>query len=120
MPHMQYPEPVLEDPIEDREGKLDQRNNVHPWSLGNLMGTPRVPGDLGYRIADTSLNGIRHHFPERAAVGSEFVQITNRPLRVFNFHTRRNARKAAATCSSVAVPLRSASSIAASSSDVAC
>jgi hypothetical protein len=119
MPHMQYPDPVLEDAIEDHEWKLDQRNNVHPWSLGNRMGTFRVPGDLGYRIADTSLDSIRHHFPERAAVGSDFVEITNRKLRVFNFHTRRNARNAAATCSSVAVPLRSASSIAASSSDVA-
>lgn len=108
MPHMQYPYLLLEDAIEDRERKFDQRNNVNSWSLGNLMGTCRVPGDLRYRIANPSFGGIRHHLPKRAAVGGEFDQITNRPLGVFNFHTRRNARKAAATCSSVAVALRSA------------
>ena len=119
MSNVQYPHSVIENAIKNVVGIPDERRYVHARPL--LYGLPTF-GMLPYvcnDFSDANLDGRGYHFPECPAICGNFMEIGNRAFRVFNLHAVRNVLNAASTSSSVATPLRSASSIASNSSGVA-
>jgi len=76
-------------------------------------------GNLRDDLADSGIERRRHRLTVAAAVGGYFVKIGYRPVGVIDLYTRRKVANAAATAALLAIPLRSASSIACSSSGVA-
>ena len=70
-------------------------------------------------FSDANLDSRGDHVAERPTVCGNFMEIGGRAFRVFNSHAVRNDLNAASTSSSVATPLRSASSIAFNSCGVA-
>jgi hypothetical protein len=119
VPDVQNFHTIIVDAIEDLVGVPDERRHMHARPLNYGRTTFGMLPYLRNDFLDANLNGRGYHFAEGPAVCGNFMEIGGRAFRVFNFHAVRNDLNAASTSSSVATPLRSASSIAFNSSGVA-
>jgi len=116
---VEYPDTVFEDAIEDFVRVPDEWNDVHAWTFDDPRSHLRACCYVRYDLPNADLDGGSHRLPKHAAIGGHFTKVRRGALAELNFHSRRNDLNAASISSSLATPLCSASSIAASSSGVA-
>ena len=116
---MKNPHAAFEDAVEDFEQIADEWHDVNARALGNPLRGFRMLGDPHDHLPNARFECRGNGFTIREAFGRSFVQVGDRAFGILNLHARRNARNAAWTSRSVAVALRSASSMARSSSSVA-
>jgi hypothetical protein len=120
MPNVHNLYPIIENAVKNFEGILDERHHVEAGPLFDLGRAERVSADAIDDGPDAGFKSARNPVAEcAAAVGGNLAKIGDGAVGVLNLHARRNVRNAASTSSSVAIPLRSASSMAASSAGVA-
>src|SRR2546430_1503893 len=119
MSDVQNSHSLSDNPIENFIRITHQRHDAHSWTVLDSGCTFRCFAYLFDHRSNARLKRCGNPTPELGpTVGRNFLQICNRAIRIFNLHWRRNVANATATSSSVATPLRSASSMALSSSDV--
>jgi len=116
---MEYPHPVFKHSVEDFVGISDERNDVHPGPFDDARGHPRVRCYVRYDLTNTTFDGGSHCLAKHTTFRGHFVKVGRCALAELDLHSRRKDLNAASTSSSLATPLRSASSSAANSSWVA-
>lgn len=79
----------------------------------------RMLGNMSDNLADASFDRRCHGLAVWLAGGGYLEEIGQYSVGVFDLHARRKVANAVSTCASLATPLRSASSMACSSSGVA-
>jgi hypothetical protein len=119
MPNVKNSYPIFEHPVKNLVGISNERNDVHAFPFDDPLCGFGVLGDAGDNPADACFERDGDRVTENEAVAGSFAQVGYRTVRILDLHARRNVRKAASTCSWLATPLRSASSIACNSSAVA-
>src|SRR5712691_7764186 len=116
---MQYPYSVFEGAIENLVWIPHESRDVHARPLDHRWLPLRVLAYLCDDFPDANFNVRYHHFAKCAAICGNFMEIGCRASRILNLHAVQNVLNAPSTSSSVAIPLRSASSIASNSCGVA-
>lgn len=112
--------PVFKDAIENFERIADKRSGVPARASLDLRSTEWVSPDALNDGTDATFQSLSYSIAEDpTALSGNLAKIGDGAAGILDLHARRNERKAASTSSSVATPLCSASSIAASSSGVA-
>ena len=111
---------IIENAVKDLEGIANERHDMQARPLFDRWRAKRLSANAVNHRADASFKGFGHTVAEGPpAVQTNLAKVGDRPFRILNLHARRNARNAASTSSSVATPLRSASSMTWSSAGVA-
>src|SRR5262249_31915690 len=117
--NMEYSHPVIEYAVKDLIRIPDQRNDVYPRPFDNACSHFGTSGDVGNNLPNASFDGGGHGIAESAAFGGNLEKVSCGTLGELDLHRPRNDLNAASTSSSLAKPLRSASSSAANSSGLA-
>ena len=116
---MQDAHSILKHAVKNFVGIPDERNDMHARPLDNPCGEMRTCGYVRDELTNAEFDGGSDRRAKHAAVGGHLTKISRGPLTELDFHSPRNDLNAASTSSSLATPLRSASSSAANSSAVA-
>ena len=95
---MEYPHPIIQNPVENFVGIADQRKDTDTRPLRNRGRSLRVVSNVRNHIANPPLESCRNGFTESGmAIGGGFSEIGDGAVSEFNFHARRNDANAAST-----------------------
>ncbi len=119
MANVEYPHSIIEQSIKYFVRVTNERDDMNAGTFGNALRSFRALGDARNNTKDTRFHSRGYGFAECKTVSGYLAEVGRGAIGVFDLHARRNVRNAASICCWVATPLRSASSIACSSSVVA-